>query len=598
MVASRQDGFDLEGEEELSVVGDEEDEKVEDDEYGQGAPKLPSGITKKVLRECPVEGWSAGRPKIGNRVFIHFVEKLQNGTQVDSSRDLGVPCEFTLGQTPRMVVLGLELAIQTMRRNEIATFEMAPKFAYDYMGSPSRVPPNATVIFEVELLGWELQEDLFGDGRAVKTTVCEGFGKYRPERGDEVAMELKCMDKHGNLLEEHKLMEHAVGDPVFGSLSRVVVQCLMHMVEGERASVALSSDCVLGERRYRDAKLEISLKNVFEAQDISPGLDKSLVKRVFVKGHGDEMPSLGSKVRLLVDAATDEGNSTIPGFIGPKTLEFTATQGEVCDALELAVLDMRASERAVLVCRTPVSQCCCEELGLVEIEVPVVRLTVELLGFSSSSTSVFDSLPLTERFSHAQMYKDAAGCLYSRQRYVLALDLYRRALDRASSKKDEQCRLEEVASVEKFRRVCELNRAACRLKIADFQGAREACNVVLREEPDNAKALYRRASAHFGLSDHGAAMQDLTVLLRRDANNAEARALRAQVKEAERKYSMEAKRTATLMIAGQNAPSAGAKVCAADASLGTTPERGRGREHPAAGGLLRLIACFAMPCGR
>merc|ERR1719476_723877 len=111
-----------------------------------------------------------------------------------------------------------------------------------------------------------------------------------------------------------------------------------------------------------------------------------------------------------------------------------------------------------------------------------------------------------------------AGKQYSGQRYALALYLYRRAMDLLPTGQQELRDLgaEQAQEAEQLRRTCELNRAACALKLGDFQGAANACDEVLRAEPTNEKALYRRASANFGLSDYAAALRDLQHVLQQN----------------------------------------------------------------------------------
>jgi len=102
--------------------------------------------------------------------------------------------------------------------------------------------------------------------------------------------------------------------------------------------------------------------------------------------------------------------------------------------------------------------------------------------------------------------------------------------------------------VEKLRPVCQLNQAACMLKLNQFSRTRELCSEVLRVDEGNVKALYRRASASFGLDDYIAALRDLAKVLEQDASNADARRLVSQVKEAQRQYTRDARKTAARMI--------------------------------------------------
>lgn len=582
---------------------DEEEAEEEQDEYAQGSPRLPPwGIKKRVIRECPVADWDKGRPRHGDKVTVHFVAKLQDGTQVGSSHDTGKPFEFLVGGLPREIVVGMELAVLTMRPSEVAEFTIASRFAYDDLGSPPLVPPGATMVFEVELLSWELQLDIFGDGRAVKTVLREGTGDRKAERGDEVVLSLKCVDRRDRVFQEHVSIDHVVGDPIFGVLSRVAVNTVLSMVEGERCSVVLGWDVVTGDRKFRDGgTVDISLERLFEARDLSLAGDRSLVKKVLVEGRGEARPSMGSRVRLRVESATDGGDASVGTLAGPKTLEFSALAGEVCDALEFAVVEMREGERAELRCAPPLPQCAGSELGLAAVEVPRVHLTVELLGFSGVAGDP-SAQPPAERFELAKEHKGLAGKHYTSQRYALALDLYRRAIASlpTGGEGSELGASQLAEEVEQFRRLCELNRAACRLKRRDFRGAREACEEVLRSEPTSEKALYRRASAHFGLSDYSAALRDLQQVLQNNPQNAEARALATQVREAKKQYGSAAKEAAARMLDTQDAAAAAkasGNVEAQTAGL-AEKESSLASTQTALGSLRTALSGIPLPCFR
>eukprot|EP00408_Alexandrium_pacificum_P068092 CAMPEP_0171180238 /NCGR_PEP_ID=MMETSP0790-20130122/13656_1 /TAXON_ID=2925 /ORGANISM="Alexandrium catenella, Strain OF101" /LENGTH=448 /DNA_ID=CAMNT_0011645169 /DNA_START=27 /DNA_END=1370 /DNA_ORIENTATION=- len=425
-----------------------------------------------------------------------------------------------------------------MRRGEIAEFTVASRYAYGDLGSKPLVPPDATVVFEVKLLDWECKVDLFQDDRAVKTLVERGTGERRPQPGQEVRVSLRVKARGGKVLEEYEGVEHVVGSPDFGVSSKIVTQALLHMVEGERASVYLRrfAGDTLVDRTLQGATLELSLLRVYEVEDVSPAKDRSVMKKVLCAGAPGPCVAEASRVQLLVHDATDDA-TPLAGFEGPRPLEFRLGDGEVCDALEFATAAMRPGERATLTCSGP--QVCAEpRLGLAEVQAQRLRLTVELSSAAGGAGAA--SSPLGERVAFAAGRKAAAGELFKGRRFRLALERYDRILALFASSED-------VEAVQQLRCTCELNRAACLLKLDDNAGARAACDRVLADDPDQVKALYRRGSACFALSDYGSAQKDLAKALRLDPKNAEARSLLLQVREAQKRYAEKARSTAARM---------------------------------------------------
>jgi len=87
--------------------------------------------------------------KVGDTVSMHYVGTLTDGTQFDSSRDRGTPFQFTIGRG--MVIKGWEKGIPGMKVGEIRKLTIPSNEGYG-AGGRGAIPPNATLIFEVELL--------------------------------------------------------------------------------------------------------------------------------------------------------------------------------------------------------------------------------------------------------------------------------------------------------------------------------------------------------------------------------------------------------------------------------------------------------------
>ncbi|KAI0461194.1 FK506 binding protein proline rotamase rapamycin-binding protein [Komagataella kurtzmanii] len=103
----------------------------------------------KIERISPGDGKSF--PTTGDLVTIHYVGTLENGKKFDSSRDRNQPFQTYIGVG--QVIQGWDQAIPKLSIGEIARLTIPGPLAYGSRGFPNIIPPNATLIFEVELLG-------------------------------------------------------------------------------------------------------------------------------------------------------------------------------------------------------------------------------------------------------------------------------------------------------------------------------------------------------------------------------------------------------------------------------------------------------------
>ena len=115
----------------------------------------PSGSARVTTASGIVfESLAAGSgpsPKATDTVRVHYHGTLMDGTVFDSSVDRGQPISFPLNR----VIKGWTEGLQLMKVGDKFKFEIPPQLAYGPNSPTPKIPPNSTLVFEVELLGIE-----------------------------------------------------------------------------------------------------------------------------------------------------------------------------------------------------------------------------------------------------------------------------------------------------------------------------------------------------------------------------------------------------------------------------------------------------------
>lgn len=116
-----------------------------------GVRTTPSGLQYSVTRAVQE---NLPHPALGDQVLVNYEGKLVDGAKFDSSYDRGQPVPFTLGE----VIPGWNEGVQLMKPGEEFQFVIPAELGYGAQGAGADIPPNAALVFRVELLMFQRKD--------------------------------------------------------------------------------------------------------------------------------------------------------------------------------------------------------------------------------------------------------------------------------------------------------------------------------------------------------------------------------------------------------------------------------------------------------
>lgn len=515
------DDFELPDAEDVEEAGEE----VEyDPPVGKVQELIKDGGLQKVITKAG-EGWET--PDTGDEVSVHYTGTLLDGTKFDSSLDRGTPFTFKLGQG--QVIKGWDKGVATMKKGEKATFTIAPEYAYGEAGSPPVIPANATLKFDVELLSWASVKDICKDGGIIKKVLVEGKKWEHPKDSDEVLVKFEAKLQRGRTVvarTPESGVEFTVNDGYFCPALKEAVKT---MLKGEKALLTVKPRYGFGSGGKApsgdmkaipaEAVLEIELelvswKVVEEVTD-----DKKVMKKILTPGESYEKPNEGSTVKVKYVAKLENGTIFEKKGHDEELFQFVTDEGQVVDGLDKAVLTMKKKEHS-LVTIAPEYGFGGEETKRDLASVPAnskLIYEIELVDFVKDKDSW--ELETPEKLENARKRKEDGNALFKAGNYARAAKRYEKAvklIEYDSSFDDDQKKQAKALKIS-----CNLNMAACKLKLKDYREVVKMTTKVLELESTNVKALYRRAQAHIELLDLDYAETDIKKALELDPNNKE-----------------------------------------------------------------------------
>ncbi|XP_051562717.1 peptidyl-prolyl cis-trans isomerase FKBP5-like isoform X1 [Myxocyprinus asiaticus] len=251
-------------------------------------PNSDRGVCK-IVKQHGVEG---EMPMIGDKVCVHYTGKLLNGKTFDSSFDRKEPFVFNVGKG--QVIKAWDIGICSMQKGEVCLLLCKPEYAYGSSGSPPKVPPNATLVFEIELLSFR-GEELTEDGGIIRRIKVKGEGYNNPNEGATVNVHLKgwC----GGRLFESRDITFVVGESEDEGVPLGVDRAMEKMQKGECCLLYLKPKYGYGKEGKTEYDIEsnaellyeVTLKDFEKAKESwEMDLKEKLERAVLVKQKGTQ----------------------------------------------------------------------------------------------------------------------------------------------------------------------------------------------------------------------------------------------------------------------------------------------------------------------
>ncbi|MGH0139512.1 UNVERIFIED_CONTAM: hypothetical protein FKN15_040836 [Acipenser sinensis] len=187
----------------------------------------------------PMEGEDLTPKKDGGLLKVIMKEGTGNETPMTGDKRKCFSKMLLVFLSPGQVIKAWDLGVATMKIGEVCRLICKPEYAYGVAGNPPKIPPNSTLVFEVELFQFK-GEDLSDkeDGGIIRRILTKGEGYTKPNEGATVEVSLEG-EWEGKVFDRRELT-FEVGDGEGLGIPRGIEKALQSMEKGEESIIKLS----------------------------------------------------------------------------------------------------------------------------------------------------------------------------------------------------------------------------------------------------------------------------------------------------------------------------------------------------------------------
>lgn len=256
--------------------------------------------------------------------------------------------------------------------------------------------------------------------------------------------------------------------------------------------------------------------------------DKKILKKIMKVGEGFDRPNEGSQVKVIYLRKGEDGTIIERKGSEEEPFEFTTQEEQVPEGLERAIMTMKKAEQALVTIDAEYNN---SQGNTTNSQ--VLYYEVQLVDFVKEKP--FWKMDTQEKIEACERKKHDGNLLFKAQNFRHASKKYEKAVKYIEF--DHSFSEDEKRRANTLRLSCNLNNAACKLKLGEYIEASRLCTKVLEQDPLNIKALYRRCQAYQKTSDLEKAEADIKRALNIDPNNRDIKLEYKELKLKQKAYS-------------------------------------------------------------